>query len=575
MAQTQTAPVTSSRAQTVWQKIGGSVHPALSDEVGSILAQLLANRGINDASSARAFLDPRYEDLRLFGNDASAKLLGLDVAVAVLAEALTNKKRILVFGDYDVDGVCGTAALVDALQLLGGVVTSCLPHRERDGYGLQLGSIPAVIKRNPDLVVTVDNGIQSHDAVAKLRAMGKTVIILDHHEPGPELPNASVVVNPKQPKETAPFKTLCAGGIVYRVIEQLFAAYKVPPGQEKWFLDLAALATVCDMVPLKEDNRLLVHFGLKTLQKTRRRGLRELIDSATSDEPLTSETIGFRLGPRLNAAGRLEHAQSALDLMLTASAAEAATMTEVLNKLNRERQQHTRRVVEQAQLAAEADLSQPALVLSHPDWPAGVCGLAAGRLTEKFNRPIFVLNEADDCVGSGRSVPGVDLAAAIESMRPLFVKAGGHAAAAGCTLKRENLAAFRQALVAYTAQARGTSVPPRVRPFDLDIRLEDVSLEFLDMQRRLEPFGMENPKPSVRLQGCRVDKLRRVGSDQKHVSLVLRQGNATRRAIAFGQADRLGSLPIGSQVDVLAQVTQNDWGGRSSAELQILDTMVA
>ncbi|MDP2587829.1 MAG: DHHA1 domain-containing protein, partial [bacterium] len=399
------------------------------------------------------------------------------------------------------------------------------------------------------------------------------VIILDHHEPGPELPNASVIVNPKQAAETASFKTLCAGGIVYRVIEGLFTEFKVPAGQEKWFLDLAALATVCDMVPLRGDNRLIVHFGLKTLQNTRRQGLRELINTSAGEDRLSAEVIGFRLGPKLNAAGRLEHAKSALDLMLTTSPVDAITMTEVLGRLNRERQQHTRRVVEAATLSAQADLSQQALVLSNPDWPAGVCGLAAGKLAERYNRPVFVLSEGDQCVGSGRSVPGVDLAAAIEAMRPLFIKAGGHAAAAGCTLKRANLNAFRQALVAFTVAARGSALPPRTRTYNLEIPLEDVSLEFLDMQRRLEPFGMDNPRPSVRISNCTVTKMRRVGADQRHMSLTVGQGKVTRRAIAFGQAGQLGNLTIGSRIDLLAQVQQNDWGGRSSAELQIIDTI--
>ncbi|MFO0704462.1 MAG: single-stranded-DNA-specific exonuclease RecJ [Candidatus Andersenbacteria bacterium] len=573
-APTQTAPVTSSnKAGTLWKHKEVQPSPALVAAVGDpFLATLLSQRGITDPAAADRFLKPTYNALRLFGG-APDTLLGLEKLVGRLLRALQHKEKIVVFGDYDVDGVSGSAALVDALRLLKADVRAVLPHRERDGYGLQLGSLPLLQRHGPQVVVTVDNGIQSHAAVAQLQKSGIDVLIIDHHQPGPELPAAYAIVNPKQAGEGTSDRTLCAGGLVFRVVEALFSKSGVTDGQEKWFLDLAALATVCDMVPLTRDNRLLVHFGLKTMQRTRRLGLRQLIDSSLGREKLSAETIGFRLGPRLNAAGRLEHAQSALELLATQSPLQAVELAGLLDRLNRERQQFTKKVVQEALLAAQAYLHEPALVLTNAEWPKGVVGLAASKLAERFNRPVFVLQEGAECVGSGRSVPGVDLAAAIESMRPLFVKAGGHAAAAGCTISRENLPAFKSGLLSFTRRQRGQTVPPRVREYDGELTLDRVALDFLDLQTQLEPYGMGNPRPVLRLRDCVVDSLRLVGADQRHVSLVLRQGRVTRRAVAFGQADRFAGVGRGAQLDVFAQVRQNDWGGSRSAELQILDTM--
>jgi len=582
-AQTQTVPATSSsRGTSVWKQRGetqgGKKTAALASQLSDErLAHLLVTRGVDSLEAANRFLSPRYEHLRLYGNPTQAEQRapkGLGRAVGRMLRAIKAKEKIVVFGDYDVDGVTGSALLVDALKRVGADVAALLPHRERDGYGLQLGSIPMILQLKPSLVVTVDNGIQSHAAVAELQQQKIDVVILDHHEPGPTLPAAYVVVNAKQKTETAEFRTLCAGGLVFRVVEELYRRSGIEDGQEKWSLDLAALATVCDMVPLVGDNRLLVSFGLKTLARTRRLGLKHLIDASLGRETLSAETIGFRLGPRLNAAGRLEHAQRALELMLTDAPLQAVELTGLLDKLNRERQAHTRTVVEAATLEARRFAKDPAIVVAHADWPKGVVGLAAGKLAEKFNRPVFVLQEGEQCVGSGRSVPGVDLAAAIESMRPLFAKAGGHAAAAGCTITRENLPAFREGLIKFTLDKRGAAIPARIVEYDTELMLNEVALDFLDIQSQLEPYGMGNPRPVVRLADCTIDVVRRVGADQRHVSLVLRQGQVTRRAIAFGMAERLAHLGPGAKIDALAQVRQNDWGGSRSAELQILDTMV-
>ncbi|MFH0830876.1 MAG: single-stranded-DNA-specific exonuclease RecJ [Parcubacteria group bacterium] len=571
MVQTQTVQATSTRA--IWRKRSlGKVNQLAGALGDSVLEELLVNRGIVSATQALRFLQPHYDELRLFGEKTAPR--GLSQAVGRLVKAVHARERVIVFGDYDVDGVCAAAILVDVLGRAGLAVEAVLPDRERDGYGLQVGSIPDLLARKPSLVVTVDNGTQSHSAVEQLKRAGISVVILDHHEPGPNLPKADVVINPKQSGETATFRAACAAGLAFRLGKGLHDALGVPAGQEKWLLDLAAIATVCDMVPLAEDNRLIVHFGLKTLGRTRRIGLQTLIDQSAGHDPLSSEIIGFRLGPRLNAAGRLEHAKRSLDLMLTRNHATARQLTGLLDQLNRERQQLTRRIVTEALSEAQQFEEEPALVLASTNWPKGICGLAASKVAERLNRPVFVLEQGELCVGSGRSVPGVNLAEAIEQMRPLFVRAGGHAVAAGCTIRSDKLTQFRTGLVAFTRKKRGATVPAQILEYDTDLALAQVDLGLVNRLAQLEPYGMGNPRPVIKFTDCTIERMRLVGADQQHVSVSLRQGTQVRRAIAFSQAGEFNALGPGARLDILARVRQNEWGGSKSAELQILATMV-
>lgn len=523
---------------------------------------------------AEQFLSPTYAGLRRFGG--AAPLRDLDVAVEVLARAAKARGTVVVFGDYDVDGVCGTALACDALTRTGARTVPMLPHRERDGYGLQEGSVAGILVHKPQAVLTVDNGTASGPAIAALKRAGIAVVVADHHEVHNELPPADAVVNGKRADETGAFRTLCATGVAFRIAESLYDRFGVADGQEKWLLDLAALATVCDMVPLVGDNRAIVRFGLRTLSKTRRPGLTALLQSSGSvgngsSGILNAEHLGFRLGPRLNAAGRIVHAQRALELVQTDSPSAAASHAQHLEDLNRERQALTRRVVEEARIAAEEFADAPSLVLASSGWPRGVCGLAAGKIAEEFQRPTFVLEKADPCVGSGRSVPGVDISAALASMREIFVRAGGHAAAAGCTIAPSALGDFRTRLNEYVSNARPDGPQAPTRTYDLTITLADVNLGMLDVLTQLEPFGVGNPKPTFRIDGCTVSATRPIGADGKHLSLVLTQAGEKRRAVAWGKADALAELSPGEQVDVLAHVRENDWRGTRSAEIEVVD----
>jgi single-stranded-DNA-specific exonuclease len=532
------------------------------------MASLLANRGITTLKAANEYLTPRYSMVKDFGGGTT--LIDMDKALATLVPLIKQKATLVVFGDYDVDGVCGTALLLDVFSRLGARVVPVLPHRERDGYGLQVGSIDRIMVHEPAAVVTVDNGILSHEAVDILEKKKIPVVIVDHHEPAATLPRAHAVLNPRRHDEVASFRRLCATGVAFRLAEALFKEFKIPDGQEKWLLDLVAVATVCDMMPLEGDNRGLVLFGLKTLEKTRRVGLIEMLAQVSTDQ-LSAETIGFRIGPRLNAAGRLEHAQTSLDVLITKDAGQARGHLAELERLNRERQVLTRQVVDEARLVALEAGDVACFVLAKKGWSKGVCGLAASKIAEEFNRPTFILEEDTFCVGSGRSVPGFDLAEALHDMSDLFVRAGGHAAAAGCTLKLENLADFRARLSEKVAAARSDAPQRRSKKYDLAVGLHDIDLSLIDTVKQLEPFGMGNPAPVFRIENAEVVACRAVGADQKHATLTLQQNGNVKRGIAFGQAEALAKVTPGMKIDVLAHVKENNWRNNRSAELEIID----
>jgi single-stranded-DNA-specific exonuclease len=562
---TKSSPALTLTAQgnSSWQQRESLVSENLVED--SRLNRLLQNRGVT-GDQVEQFLRPSYKHLRSFGKNTA--LLDLEHGVQLLREAVTSKSKVVLFGDYDVDGVCGTTVLTEVLASLGANPIPLLPHRERDGYGLQMGSIPEIRSHKPSLVVTIDNGSSSHQAIDALRGQGIRVIVADHHTVGSTTPRPDAFINPKRADEKATFRDLCATGVAYRLAEALLREMGTPDGQEKWLLDLVAIATVCDMVPLTGDNRDFVHFGLKTLEKTRRLGLARMIERV--GPKVNAETLGFRIGPRLNAAGRLEHAKTALGLTMAKSNVQADQALDLLEQLNRERQNLTQRVVLEALEQAKKYQNDAALVLHHPDWPRGVCGLAAGKLATKLNRPVFVLEEQDVSVGSGRSIPNISLAHALSSMSELFERSGGHAAAAGCSLTKNNLSLFRSKLNEYVLKKRGQVIPARLLSYDLNITLQDVTLELVDLLRQLEPFGIGNARPLMRINDVRVIDSRVIGRTGDHLALSLAHQGTKRRAVMWGQAkERM--IQQGERLDILAYVKENTWRDTRTAELEVAD----
>ena len=459
------------------------------------LAGLLRRRGIDTAAEARAFLDPRRETL----HDPSL-LLGADAAADLLVSTARRGRRVVVFGDYDVDGVTAVAQLRAALRRIGADVAAFIPHRLRDGYGLKPETVRRVLAElSPAAIVTVDCGITALEGVACARAAGVDVIVTDHHLVPQQLPEGAVVVNPKQPDCRYPFRELAASGIAMKIAQAVARRAGVELSEES-LLRVAALGTIADLVPLQGENRSIAARGLAALANSRAPGLRALLTEsglAPGAAP-TSEEVAFRIAPRLNAAGRIDTAHLALDLLEERDAARGAEIARELSTRNVERQRRERHVVASARARIEADHDACAalIVEADPGWHRGVLGIAASRLTREYHRPVLLFGiDGDRASGSGRSIPGVSLHGMLEDLARHFTDFGGHDQAVGASLRASGFPAFREEARAHFTARVPAGVLVRVEQAEAELPLENISEELLAELARLEPHGAANPRP--------------------------------------------------------------------------------
>ncbi|MCW3016363.1 MAG: single-stranded-DNA-specific exonuclease RecJ [Solirubrobacterales bacterium] len=519
------------------------------------VAQILTRRGLADPDAARAWIAAAdAHDVRLFS--------GLDVAVATVLRHVRDGTRITIHGDYDVDGVCATAILVRTLRYLGAEVDWYLPGREEDGYGLQPATVDRLSTRGTRLLITVDCGITAVDEVALAQAAGIEVVVTDHHSPRADgrLPDAPLV----HPAVCGyPCPQLCAGGVAYKFAGALLTGAGQDPAFADADLDLVALATVADCVPLVDENRRLVREGLSALRRTPKPGLRALMRVAKADPAaLDATAIGFRLAPRINAAGRMLRADAALELILTDDEDRARVVAEELDRLNAERRHTETRILfsAEAQVAqASADGVPAAFVLAGDDWHPGVIGIVASRLAERHHRPVvMVALDGTHGTGSGRSIPGFDLLAGLNAAAAHLERHGGHQAAAGCTVARAQVDAFRAAFVAHAA---ATLQPGDLLPLervDAVVCGDELGLELADELQRLAPFGIGNPAPNLLVPGAQLVDARPMG-EGKHVRFTVRAGGVQARAVAFG----MSALPEGAEAGLPAtfRLERNEWQG--------------
>lgn len=547
---------------------------AISAELPGVVQCLLAQRGLADEEALEKFLRPRLAHLT-----APEALPHMEEAVARLSQAIDGGQRVMLYGDYDVDGVTSLAILTRALKALGLVPRSFLPHRMDEGYGLsQEGLQRCLAKERPDLLVAVDCGTASVKEIAWLRAQGIDVIVLDHHEPSPEgLPDA-IVVNPKL---GGTFHYLCTAGLAFKMAHALFRARQARDLRTllEEVLDFVALGTVADVVPLIEENRLLVAKGLEKLASTRHAGLCALKEVCGVNGRPRSMHLGFRLGPRLNAAGRLDTAQAALDLLTTGNFSQADVLARQLDDQNRERQAVQACVeAEATRLAIQqfAENDPCALVLGSPDWHPGVVGIVAGKLARRFHRPIFVVafDEAGLGKGSGRSIDGISLVAALDhgGCRATLLKGGGHAMAAGITIEQEKFPAFAEEFTAAVRAQLGAG--GRFQPTawaDAEILLCDIDFELLDAYEQLEPFGDANREPVFLLRRVHPAEEPRV-LKEKHRRLTLYQEGTTATAMWFDSA----SIPLPPPPwDLLLTIQRGEWRGEERVDLYVQDVREA
>ena len=532
-------------------------------------ARVLVSRGFRSASAARDFLQPSLHGLH-------DPLLLRDMAAAInrLNAAIRSGEKILLYGDYDVDGATSVVILKKAIELAGGHASFHVPHRLKDGYGMRSEVIEQAANEGFGLIVSVDTGIRAADVVRHASGLGIDVIVTDHHLPEPELPPALAVINPNRPDCPYPNKNLCGAGVAFKIVQALLAG--MPWTSDKLqriiesFLKLVAVATIADVVPLAGENRVIVRHGLAGLRSVRNPGLRALLKVAgfnEGDSP-TAGQVAFRLAPRINAAGRMADAQDAIDLFLTADDKRAAVLAEQLQALNQERQQTeaamVEAILEQCEQTPVTD-EQAALVFSAPDWHRGVVGIVASRLVERFCRPVFVLSQENgQCQGSGRSVPGFHLLEALESMPEVFTKFGGHRQAAGVSLPASRLCEFRERLNAYAAKLLKPDDFRPVLEVDALLELPEIGEQSVQEIFALAPFGNGNPVPLFAVLNAEMYGQPVIWKD-KHMMMTLRQHGRTVVAKAWNFAGRVAEFKAGQRVDAAITLEEDPFfGGRGS-----------
>ncbi len=549
-----------------------------------LLARVLAARGHATREDALRFLRTELTDLH-----EPSLLPGVTAAAELITIALEAGRRITIYGDYDVDGVTATSILWHCLTLAGGKVDYYIPSRLEEGYGLNCDAIRTLHEEDPQrLVVTVDCGIASVKEAALARELGLDLIITDHHNFAEELPPANVLVHPRLPDTDCPFIDLCGAGVAFKlawaVCQRLGDGEKASPRMRQFLISavgLAALGTVADLVPLHGENRIIVSYGLQVLQKSQGPGLDALMQVAklSENKQLASEDIGFSIAPRLNAAGRLGQARLAVELLTTDNEQRAIGLANHIDQLNQSRQTVERRIFKQAKelVAANAGWNEHAvLVLAHSEWHAGVIGIVASRIAERFERPtvLIALNEDEQLgQGSGRSYADFDLHAGLSACAKHLVSYGGHKAAAGLRVTADNIEAFRDALNAFAKEHHQPTSRELEQKVDAEISFVELTHGAVTDLDRLGPFGMQNRRPVFAATHVElVEPPQKMGGGERHLSLRVRQAGKVFRAVAFGKADWADEMAaVNGPLSLCFQASINRFRGYENVELRLID----
>ena len=544
-------------------------------KIPKIIADILSSRGIETESEQIDFLNPDYKALK---HDPFL-LQDMRAAVLRIQQAKSNNEKVTIYGDYDIDGMTATVILWQSLGEFGLDVETYTPDRFSEGYGLNIDAIEKIASNGTKLIITVDNGTLSFAEIARAKELGVDVIVTDHHQPHETLPDAVAVLNPKRTDSEYPFNDLAGCGVAFKLVQACQTEMDgLPDGQEKWLLDLVALGTVCDIVGLIDENRANVRWGIEVMRKTRRPGLKALLSLAGVDmTKIDSRTLGFVLGPRLNAAGRLETAEMALELLKTDDNFRALELAEKLDALNKER----RKIQDETFLQAVEQIGADdyVAIAVGDDWHEGVIGIVASKVVERFERPAFVMSRgAEFTKASGRSFGEFSMAAVIHATDSLLVKGGGHAAAGGLTVKNELLDEWKAAVQKFyksleLADQKHFLVPnPDVKVNDF----RDFTPELLDELSSLEPFGNSNESPVFEISPVLIMDRRTMGADNQHVKYIFADQDGRKfSAVAFGAADKFVIEPNNEEGEpnratILVELMKNEWNGVTKVEGRLL-----
>ncbi|MCD6442189.1 single-stranded-DNA-specific exonuclease RecJ [bacterium] len=537
-------------------------------EINPIILQLLANRGLKNQKKIDEFLQPDYsQDIH-----DPFLLKDMEKAVRRIYQAIKNNEKVVIYGDYDTDGVTSSTILFEVFKKIGVKnLQVYIPDRQKDGYGLNKKAIKDFIKQKINLIVTCDCGVSNIEEINLANKSNIDVIVTDHHREPSKLPDCLAIINPQLSREKYPFKFLAGAGVAFKLIQGLLKDKDCPlsdrEATEKWLLDLVALGTIADFVPLLGENRVLSKYGLVVLNKTRNLGLKSLIKySSLEMGSLNAGHVGFQLSPRINAAGRINHATDALGLFLSVSQDEADEHAQHLNLLNNQRQKITEKVFKSIKVNEKDKI----IVALKEDWPGGVLGLVANKLVDAFSRPALVLRkEGKNLTGSGRSTEGFDLFSFLKKENKYFKAFGGHRGAVGFTLKGIScFDDFKQEILERAEQILDSDMIAPKLSIDAEINLDDINWNLYEELIKFEPFGCENPQPNFLLKNILLEKIQSVGKNNQHYRLFIEGG---RKMIYFNSMSTMANFKPGQKIDIVFKLDVNQWNGTQELQMKVVD----
>lgn len=534
--------------------------------LNKVIGKIIVNRHVVNDEDVRIFIIPTRDD---FHDPFLFK--GMDIAVERIIKAINNKEKILIYGDYDVDGITSTTVLKKYLMDRGISVDTYIPNRLHEGYGLNKKAIDTIKERNIDLIITVDCGISAIEEVDYAVRLGMDIIVTDHHEVGEKLPNALAVIDAKRKDNTYPFRALAGVGVVFKLIQALSIKLEIKPEEYLKYLDLVCVGTISDIVPLEGENRTIAKLGLMLIKVTRNLGLRELIKSSGYKE-IDSNTISFGVAPRINACGRMGHEEEALKLFLAEDLESATKITKELNEYNTLRQSTEKAIYEEAVQQIEKNHldANNSIVLGGKGWHHGVIGIVSSKVTDKYYKPSILLSFEDNIAkGSGRSVPGFDLYEGLAKCEDLLEKYGGHSMAVGLTLKKENLENFKERFEQIAKEKNIKELVPIIY-IDDELKLKDINMDLVKSISILEPFGEANKVPLFLIRNLKIDSIRAL-SEGRHLKLTLRDENFVINAIGFELGYLAEEYRIGDRIDVVGTLEINSFNGFSSIQINMKD----